>query len=355
MRKLLTALLAAAMVVSVASVSAFARDRDDYAEKNEDYDNQDIFSIKEDTGVLSPGTDYYFECEWQKGPITDDFFKFYSVSVSVNSADKDAISASTAKKLVEKAEFVKLNNENKYYFHFRAKANYSYADDAEIFIYVLAQDNALDNKRKDSRSWYEMDLSVGYHDKESAQEVRSSQYDVDNDSPIVEFDEDLNACRLDFEDGSYYNLRLAKIKRFNLGHNTTENTAVTNAYPNASFKFLTFYARPSFAYESVLKVQAPETMKYLYEIGDSNTLTLVSDVNNNGYFGVATSRLGSYVASSVPLDATKISVNGGSFTDAGQNPAPTTSGSTTTPPAGSVTPPTTTTPAITNPQTGAAA
>lgn len=352
MRKLLTALLAVAMVLSVASVSVFALNEDDY-------DNQDIFSIKEDTSVLWPGTDYYFDCEWQGGPITDDFFEFYSVSVSVSRADDDNISSSTAKKIVEKAEFVKLNNKDKYYFHFRAKANYSYTDDAEVHITVLARDNSRDKKREDSRSWYEMDISIGYYDKGVTQQIDSSQYDVENDSPIVEFDEDLNACRLDFEDGSYYNVRLAKARKFNLGHNTTENTAITKAYPNATFKFLSFYARPSFAYESVLKVKAPEATKYLYEIGDNNTLTLVSDVNNNGYFGYTTSRLGSYVASSVPLDAGKISVNGGSFVNAGENTAQTPSGNgVSTTPAGSGSTATQapgSQPVITNPQTGAAA
>ncbi len=362
MKKLLTALLAVAMVLSVASVSVFALDRDEEAEDKDDYDNQDVFSIKEDTGVLWPGTDYYFDCEWQGGPITDDFFEFYSVSVSVSSSDKEELSSSTAKKLVEKAEFVKLNNQDKYYFHFRAKANYSYADDAEVLIYVLARDNSRDKKRKDSRSWYEMDIEIGYYDKEASEEVDDTQYDVDSDAPIVEFDEDLDYCRLDFEDGSYYNLKLARVKRFNLGYNTTENSAITRAYPNATFKFLSFYAHPSFAYESVLKVQAPAATKYLYEIGDDNSLTLISDVNNGGYFGYTTSRLGTYVASSVPLDASKISVDGGTFVNAGQNVSQTASGSTT-----STTAPTTEsgttatetggsqTPALVNPPTGAAA
>ena len=353
MRKLLTALLAAAMILSVASVSALAIDWD-----SADH-NQDVFSIKEDTSVLWPGTDYYFDCEWQGGPITDDFFEFYSVSVSVSSADKEELSSSTAKKIVEKAEFVKLNNEDKYCFHFRAKANYSYADDAEVLIYVLARDNSRDKKRRDSRSWYEMDLSIGYHDKEVTQQIDDSQYDVDNDSPIVEFDEDLSSCRLDFEDGSYYNVKLAKARKFNLGHNTTENSAITRAYPNAAFKFLSFYAHPSFAYESVLKVKAPETTKYLYEIGDGNTLTLVSDVNNNGYFGYTTSRLGSYVASSVPLDAGKISVNGGTFVNVGQNVSQTTSDNIPAAVApgsgGSAAAPATQPPALLNPPTGAAA
>lgn len=321
MRKLLTALLAAAMILSVAPVSALALNDDDY-------DNQDIFSIDEDTNVLWPGTDYYFDCEWQNGDITDDFFDFYTVSVSVSRADDDNVSSTTAKKIVEKAEFVKLNDEDKYYFHFRAKANYSYADDAEVHITVMAKDNSRDKDREDSRSWYEMDIEIGYYDKEASEEVSTTQYDVDPDAPIVEFDEDLDYCRLDFEDGSYYNIKLARVKKFNLGYNTTENTAITSAYPNATFKFLSFYAHPSFAYESVLKVAAPETTKYLYEIGDDNSLTLVSDINNGGYFGYTTSRLGTYVASSVALNTSKISVNDGTFVNAGQNVSSTASEST---------------------------
>ena len=351
MRKLLIALLAVAMVLSFASVSAFALN-------DEDYDNQDIFSIKEDTSVLWPGTDYYFDCEWQDGPITDDFFEFYTVSVSVSRADEDNVSSTTAKKIVEKAEFVKLNSSDKYYFHFRAKANYSYSDDAEVHITVMAKDKSRDKNREDSRSWYEMDLEIGYYDKEATEEVDSSQYDVDPSAPIVEFDEDLTSCRLDFEDGSYYNLKLAKIKKFNLGYNTTENAAITKAYPNATFKFLSFYARPSFAYESVLKVKAPETTKYLYEIGDNNSLTLISDVNNDGYFGYSTSRLGTYVVSSVPLDASKISVDGGTFVNAGQITSQTTSGSTsstTTTTSSTVPAETGTSTVLVNPPTGAAA
>ncbi|MFV0496747.1 MAG: hypothetical protein ACK5L0_01055 [Candidatus Fimivivens sp.] len=353
MKRLMTALLAVAMVFSIASVSALALNE-------EDYDNQYIFSIDEDTSVLWPGTDYYFDCEWQGGPVTDDFFKFYSVSVSVSRSDEDNVSSSTAKKIVEKAEFVKLNNSDKYYFHFRAKANYSYADDAAVHITVLAKDNSRDKDREDSRSWYEMDIEIGYYDKEETELVDESQYDVDSDAPIVEFDEELKSCRLDFEDGSYYNIKLARVKKFNLGYNTTENTAITRAYPNASFKFISFYAHPSFAYDSVLKVQAPKSTKYLYQIGDDNTLTLVADVNNNGHFGYTTSRLGTYVASSVMLDASKVWANGGNVVEDGKGTSTTPSGNTdssssTGDGSGTTTDPSTQTPGLVNPPTGAVA
>ena len=332
MKKLLAVVLTLVMVLGVVPVGALALNE-------EDYDNQDIFSIKEDTSVLSPGVDYYFDCEWQGGPITDDFFEFYDVSVSVSRASDDNVSSTTAKRIVEKAEFIKLGSEDKYYFHFRALANYSYADDAEVLITVLAKDKSRDSKKLDSRSWYQMELEIGYHDKEAVEEVSTSQYDVDASSPIVEFDEDLTSCRLDFEDGSYYNLRLAKSRKFNLGHTTTPNSAIVKAYPNAKLKFLTFYARPSFAYESVLKIYAPGT-KYLYEIGDGNSLKLISDVNINDYFGYTTSRLGAYVASSVPLEAATVATGTGTTHDNGTTQPPTAAQSNT----GTV---------ISNPQTGA--
>lgn len=352
MKKLLAMLLALTMICSVVAVSAMAINEEDYI-------NQDIFQVKELTKTLSPGVDYYFDCDWQGGAITDDFFEFYSVSVSVSSAfskddrkDDDYISSSSAKKIAEKAEFVKLNAEDKYYFHFRASSSYSYShDDATIKITVLARDKSRAKDRDDSRSWYEFELDIGYADKETPYEVSDSQYDVEQDTPIVEFDEDLDYCRLDFEDGSYYNVKFSKKRKFNLGHSTDANQAIVLAYPNATLKFLSFYASPSFAYDSVLKVKAPNC-NYLYEISDNNNIKLLADSGNGDYIGYTTSRLGKYVASNVALDTSKISVNAGSYvnSNATSSIAPTTKPSS----AASSTAAVPANPAITNPPTGAA-
>ena len=105
MKNLTALLLALAIILSLAAVSVFAID-------NDDYENQDIFDIKEPSGVLSPGVDYYFDCTWQGGDITDDFFEFYRTGVAVGSVDSreeqresdyDGTKASTAKKIVEVA------------------------------------------------------------------------------------------------------------------------------------------------------------------------------------------------------------------------------------------------------------
>jgi len=324
MKKLMVIMLAVAMVLSLAS-TAFALNEDEY-------DNQDIFDIKEESKTLYPGVDYFFDCDWQGGDITDDFFEFYDVSVSVSKADDDNVSSSQAKKIAEVAKFTKDENQDKYYFQFRAKKSYDYPDDdVTILITVLAKDKARDKDREDSRSWYQFELDIGYADKNDPKLVTGSDYEVDNDQPIVEFDEDLDYCKLTFEDGSFYRVYFKKIREFNLGQSTDANKAIVDNYPNAKLKFVSFYAKPRFAEESVLKIYAPGC-EYLYEIDSNNKLTLLASGNNDGYLGYSTDELVSYVASSVPLNA----ASAGSASAA---PAP-------------ITRPAVTSPIISNPTTG---
>lgn len=323
MQKLMALFLAVAMLFSMA-VGAFARVKD-----NDDYDNQDVFDIKEPTGTLSPGVDYYFDCTWGKDDITDDFFEFYKVGVSVGSVDDrdtqredgyDGTKTSTARKIVEAAEFVKLDNSDKYYFHFRAKGSYNYKkdDDAEVRITVTAYDKSRSKDREDYKSWVELDLDIGYRnmtkntDSSVWKNVSGSSYDVDNDYPMISFDDDLDYCKLTFEDGSYYNAHLKTVRDFNLGISTDINGTAKAAYPNAKLKCLTFYAKPSFYEESVLKVKAPDC-EYLYQIVDENSLVLVGQGNNNGYLACTTKRLGSYLASDVALDTSLFSANVGKY------------------------------------------
>ncbi len=353
MKKLLVMLLAMAMIFSCVSVTAFAK-RDSDEDWEDYYDNQDIFDIKEETKTLSPGVDYYFDCDWQGGDITDDFFEFYSVSVSVGSPfdrddkdDDDYISATTAKKIAEEAGFVKLNGQDKYSFHFRAKQNYSYPDDGEVTIQILvmAKDKSRSNDREDSRSWVEFDLDIGYADKNNPTVVDDSEHEVDNDEPIVEFDDDLDSCKLTFEDGSLYTAYFDRVRKFNLGQSTDANSAIVAANPDAKLKFVAFYAKPSFIKQSVLKLYVPGC-SYLYEIDGDNKLTLlVSNESNNGYIGHVTSRLGYYVASDRPLNSA--SVSSGVYVN--QNVTTSTSSSVET----VVTPSVPSQVVITNPMTGA--
>jgi len=330
MKKMLVMLLAMAMVFSCISMTAFAAN-DDKRDKDEDwedyYDDQGVFDIKPEAKTLSPGVDYYFDCEWQGGPITDEFFEFYSVSVSVSSPfdrddkdDDDYISNTTAKKIAEEAGFVKLNGQDKYSFHFRAKQNFSYPDDGEVTIelLVMAKDKSRNNDRSDSRSWVEFDLDIGYADKNDPTVVDDSDYEVDNDEPIVEFDDEIDSCKLTFEDGSFFTAYFDRVRKFNLGQTFDANAAIAAANPGANLKFVAFYAKPSFIKQSVLKLYVPGC-NYLYEIEENNALTLlVNNESNNGYIGHVTSRLGYYVASDRPLNAA--SVNSGVYVN--QNVTP---------------------------------
>lgn len=328
MRKLMALFLAVSMLFGMA-VGAFARVKD-----NDDYDNQDVFNIKEPSGTLSPGVDYYFDCTWGKTDITDDFFEFYKVGVSVGSvddreeqreADYDGTKSSTARKIVEVAEFVKLDNSDKYYFHFRAKGSYGYKkdDDAEVRVTVTAYDKSRSKDREDYKSWVELDLDIGYRnmskDTDSSiwKNVYGSSYEVDNDYPMISFDDDLDYCKLTFEDGSYYNAHLKTVRDFNLGISTDINGTAAAAYPNAKLKCLTFYAKPGFYEESVLKVKTPDC-EYLYQIIDDKQLVLVGQGNNSGYLSCTTKRLGSYVASDIALDTTLFSANVGNYVNYAQ-------------------------------------
>ena len=322
MTKLMALLLAVAMMSSMA-VSAFAR-----VEDSDDYENQDVFNIKEPSGTLSPGVDYYFDCTWGKTDLTDDFFEFYKVGVSVGSVDDrdeqreddyDGTKDSTARKIVEVAEFVKLDNSDKYYFHFRAKGSYGYKkdDDAEVRVTVTAYDKSRDRNREDYKSWVDLELDIGYVNKTTVKDVTGSSYEVDNDYPVVEFDEDLDYCKLTFEDGSYYNAHLKKVREFNLGISTDVNGTAAAAYPNAKLKAINFYAKPSFVEDSVLKVKAPGC-EYLYEIVDDNKLELICQGSNNGYLSYSTSRLGNYIASDIALDTALFSASVGKYVNYAQ-------------------------------------
>lgn len=308
MKKLLALLLAVGMVTGTGALTVSAFDEDDY-------DNLDFFEVKETNETLCPGQDYYFETDWEGSPIDDDFFEYYKVSVSVSSDDDD-VSSSAVRRRVEKAEFVKNEETGEYFFHFRASMSFSYLENLDAHIMVLAKDK----ENTDKRSWYEFDLTIGYSDGEISEVVDDSQYNVDNSNPAIEFDEDLKLCRLDFEDGSYYTLRLSTATKFNFGYTNVANQFIVQANPKASLYFLSFYARPRFANEDVFKFKAPADKKYLYEIKQDNTLVLLSEDNNNGYFGFTTRNLGSYVASDLPLRSA--STSKGIYSNAAQVSTP---------------------------------
>lgn len=325
MKRMLTVLLAVFVAAGAAVMPAALND--------EDYDNQDFFTIDEPNDLLVPGQNYYMDCDWMGDPITDDFFDFYAVSVSYGAPDGSSMTNAQAKKYVKTAQFVKGSNGN-YYFLFCANNSYSYTEDVTVRVTVMAKDK----KDTDYRSWYEMELDIGYEYNSNTDMVYSSPYEVDPEVPILEFDEDLSECRLEFEDGSYFNLRLSRVRKFNFGYTEQENQSIVNANPSAELKFLSFYAKPSFASSGLLKIYAPGA-KYLYQINTDNTLTRISSSNSSDYFGITTSQLGAYAASDIALKSVGV-IDGGQSSSSSAA-----SGQSST----------TQTPAPVNPPTGAAA
>ncbi|MEG1774305.1 MAG: hypothetical protein RR320_05580, partial [Oscillospiraceae bacterium] len=293
MKKLLAIAMAVAMALSLATVSMAA----DKWEDTHSY--RDFFSIKETKDSLVPGHTYYFETDWNGDPIDDEFFKVYGVTVSVSSND-DSLSGMAARSRLESCEFVKGTN-GKYYFTVRAKSNKGYKTDADLAVRVYAKDRS----DADYRGLYEMYLTIDYSRNETPSEedaIYENAHDVSANDGILLFDNALDSCRLNFDDGSYYNLVLGKGRKFGLGYLEEPNGAIVGANPTAKLKFLNFVYAPKFDKVSVMKVHAPG-MKFLYQIGDGNKLTLLSDQLNDGYFGFTTAQLGEYVASDRALAA----------------------------------------------------
>jgi hypothetical protein len=331
MKKCVTLLLALTVMMSLLVFPSAAI--------SDDYDNAEFFEIDEtsgNSGGFAPGQSYYFPCTWGDDPITDEFFDAYATSVSINSADTDEFSNSFARKCVDTAEFVRADN-GEYYFLFRPAVLYSQLEDVDVIVAVFAKDRVDD----DYRAWYEMDLTIEYSSAER-NDVLDTEYDVDQNSPVLEFDDDLDSCRLNFSDDSYFNLKLTSTRVFNFGYSFEPNTIIADANPNAEMKFLSFYAEPKFASAGLLKIYAPGA-QYLYEIGANGSLTRLSATNNSGYFGLSLNQLKSYVASDVLLKTSSGATPAGGSTSQSSSAAPSV-----------IEPPVTSPPNVPiNPQTGA--
>jgi hypothetical protein len=274
MKQLAKSILAFVLVFALAVTAMAAADGYFTDSSGTDVPYKDFFIVDYPYEMLKPGQTYYFPCEWAGVPMTERFFDEYTVSVSVNSPYASSqsglpeyISTYEAKRRVDAAEFVK-NADGSYYFKFKASNSYSYINDTSILVIVTAKDK----RDSDYRGQYVMELDIGYaQNSGNPNRVDESPYEVDPDSPILEFDEDLDNYRLDFEDGSYYHIRLtSRTSTFGFAYNNDPNPAIQAANPRAVLHFLSFPSGPRPAYEGLLKVYAPGA-HYLYEIGDNNS------------------------------------------------------------------------------------
>ena len=312
MKHLAKSILVLALALALTVTAAAAADGYYTDSSGTDVPYRDFFDVDYPYDMLKPGQTYYFPCEWSNGPMNDKFFDEYVVSISVNSPYSSSqsslpeyISTYEAKRRVDAAEFVK-NSDGSYYFKFKASNSYSYVNDTSVLVIITARDK----RDSDYRGQFIMELEIGYaQNSGNPNRVDTSTYEVDPDSPILQFDEDLDSCRLDFEDGSYYHIRLtSRTSTFGFAYNNDVNPAIQGANPKAKLHFLSFPSGPRPAYEGLLKMYAPGA-RYLYEIGDNNQLTLVStETGVSDHIGLTTKRLASYVASDIALtSATSVS------------------------------------------------
>ncbi len=137
------------------------------------------------------------------------------------------------KKCVDAAEFVRADN-GEYYFLSVDRPVFA-LEDVDVIVAVFAKDRVDD----DYRAWYVMDLTIEYSSAER-NDVLDTEYDVDQSSPVLEFDDDLDSCRLNFSDDSYFNLKLTSTRVFNFGYSFEPNTIIADANPNAEMKFSPF-------------------------------------------------------------------------------------------------------------------
>ena len=305
MRQLSKSILLLVLALALTVTAAAAADGYYTDSSGTDVPYKEFFEVDYPNDMLRPGQTYYFPCEWSGGPLTEKFFDEYIVSISVNSPYTSSqsglpeyISTFEARRRVDAAEFVK-NSDGSYYFKFRASNSFSYVFDTSVKIIITARDK----RDSDYRGQFIMELDIGYA-QNSGNPIRvdTSTFEVDPDRPILQFDEDLDSCRLDFEDGSYYHIRLtSRTSTFGFAYNNDVNPAIQGANPKANLHFLSFPSNPRPAYDGLLKMYAPGA-HYLYEIGDNNKLTLVStETGVSDYIGLTTRSLATYVAFDIAL------------------------------------------------------
>lgn len=336
--KKLSAMLVCILMAAALACTAFAvvdiptyKDRDG---DEQDYDTG-VFGVDDTESYLRPGADYYLETSWGNDEITDEFFEQYTVTQSIVS-DTDGVANSSVKSRLTAAEFVKGAN-GVYYYHIGISGTSKYKDDIDAAIVIFAKDKQY----PDDRAACLIEFTIGYTADE--EDCAEEEYDLPDGGAVVEFAEDLKRCLITFSDDSTLNVKFESVRKFNLCYDETVNSAIEAANPNAKIEQKTFYGKPKFASPCTLKLYGGSNMKYLYELGSDNKLTLLSSTNNNGFFGIKTQTLGAYVLSDRELSGAVSALPAVS-----QPETPDESGST----AASGNP--TTTPAPANPNTGAA-
>lgn len=286
MKKLFAGVLTLAMILSM-SLTAMASELISITLAGEDYE----------TGCFVPGKTYYLEAMDGKYQIDDDFFKYFKTKIDI---------LGDGKRYITGAKFQKMRD-GYYRLTFKVNPNYSYKDNVDIEMHILATD------KKDSDNTYTtvLNFTVGYGG--NPEFCSDEEMTIYARNPLVEFDEYLKGktTKINFDDYGSYSFKVGTARMINFAHTIEPNTSVENANPSADLTFLDFYARPTFGTEGTLRIYAPDA-KYLYKVASDNSLTRLIAPKDDDEFVIKTSSLDSYVASNIALKAVGTESTGGS-------------------------------------------
>lgn len=305
MKKLLSAALAVAIVVSMSTV-AFAKTC--YVLSTNGLVTVDT-DVLDGGGYFMPGVTYTMKLEDGNAPVDQEFVDSFRMSLKVVEG----------KRYVETCKLVQKNGE--YYLEFRAKNNTSKylgeTNDVEIEITCVEKGKSSDFKVESQRQVDNYNENYDIEDNKTVEMgdvvytkyitsetftisypdevyISDDDYTVDNDNPVVIASEGTSKSTLHFGSAAEYDARFGdREKTLNLGFSTAEIGWIAKSNPDAQMTFIVFNGAPTFVSNSDLRVYG-DNVKYLYEIhGDS--LTLLDAQQHNGYMRYRTQSLSAYV------------------------------------------------------------
>lgn len=251
-------------------------------------------------GLYTPGITYYWPAYDGGSRMTDEYMDVYKTKIEVTEG----------KKYVSGVKLVR-RGDGYYYFTFRGNPAYAYDENADVEVVITS----IDRQDKEYVYTTTLNFGIGYG---GVAYIDQSSYDVDSSLPVIEIDDSINACTLNFDDVASYHVDLgpsSKAKRYyNVAFTTEENEQIVEANPDANMTFVSFYARPLFPKSGVLKIYAPDA-RYLYTYDSYHELVRIDAPNNNGYFGLNTNQLSNYVASDIPLKSSGETISNLGITD----------------------------------------
>ena len=294
MKKVLSVVLAALMMMSLASM-AFAFDVDSsWGNDNPRYDVDEV-----DYTQWAPGDTIEIPVSLADAVEADD------VLVRAN-WDKGA-------SLVSVTPYLKGNDTDGYYVEIKVKSSYSTSISDLVGVITLKDKTTgtlvdADVATIDTNDEINIDVKIGYGCLQ-ADEIMA----YTNDLPVVDFTDYSGDITIYWGNVAYPDaildgkVRTEKPALKYMGYNMDDNDAIIDANPNAGdMTFIAFDATPDFDYAFDLSLSSTIEKGYLYEIGADNKLTKLDytweTIEGNDFYTITGIKsLGAYVISEKEL------------------------------------------------------